>query len=171
MKCFYEKNGLFFVAMTPVRYQRRRDLSPKAVAKRENNARFFKPGWDLQVASMGLIVRLDYKEEDITIYMVESNAVALVMGSKPKSVEKNLEIMRYLRHIPVTAQYIPELFGYTRSTTRKPVTISDILDIESLAILEEEVEILDLPDLWYGDYEDPFELPQTADDQYMDCLF
>lgn len=167
MKTYYEKNGLYFVAMTPAFYQRRKDLTPEAVSRRERSARFFRPGWDEQLTALGLIVRINHNQET-ELWMVESEAIALLLGCKPKTVEKNLEVTRYMRYIPLSLQYVPEAYGYTRYRTRKPVTRELILGVEMDVVVPEEEEspdfdLLDMPDYYYG-FDDSFELPDIRDD-------
>lgn len=98
--------------MVAVSYKRRCDLDPLSVARRESHARIFKPGWDMTLKYLGYIRELVLGDGTI-IWMVDSRSSALELGCSPKSVEKNLEVLRHMRYIPSILKNVPLYYGYT----------------------------------------------------------
>lgn len=122
MRLFYEKNGLFFTAMCPTQVGRQRDLTERQVKLRESRARIFKTGWDERLVQLGLVVLIEYNEH-LTIWMVEAAAIAMVLNCSPRTVEKNFEVMRYLRYLPVALRSIPIMNGFRPTRTRRDPTV------------------------------------------------
>ena len=122
MRLYYEKNGLFFTAMCPTTIGRQSDLTVQEVELRESRARIFKTGWDERLVQLGLVVLIEHNKQ-LTVWMVESAAIAMVLGCSPKTVEKNFEVMRYLRYLPVMLRSIPIMNGYKPTRTRREPTV------------------------------------------------
>lgn len=171
VKCYYEKAGLYFVAMVRATHARRRDMTPKEIRKRETGARLFKTGWDEALASLGLIIRIDCDGYP-PIFMVELEACARILGSTPKAVEKNLEVMRYLRYINRELARLPEIYGFRPTVARRHPSMENILGVEPLTSDEEEEEeaALTIPNFAYLT-DSQLELPPVEDDPTEYWLF
>ena len=149
-------------------------MSPEDIRRREASARCFRPGWDVVLADLGLIVRLDCDGQP-PIYMVESAACARVIGSTPKTVEKNLEVMRHLKYIGRKRRDAPEMFGFRAARDRLPPTIEGILGVEPLSSAEEDPVAYnmdgELPPVEFDQSDALFELPPVLFDQSEYWLF
>jgi hypothetical protein len=126
MKVYYERDGFYYTAMCPIVRLRRMDLDDWTVENRERNARYFRPGWDVELEDLGIIVRIEYKRGQ-HMWFIDTEAAASLLGCRPSSVEKYLEIMRHLRFIPPECKKIPLSHGFEMHKSRGPTTIDQIL--------------------------------------------
>lgn len=136
-RCFFEKNGLYYTAMAPTAFKRRRDMSIEDVQRRESNAIYFLPGWDWHLARLGVYMRLDYR--GVSVHMIETEGAALVLGCRPGTVLKYLENARHLRVAPAHLRDVPLGFGFVKCRHRQPITMQTILGTSEPTDAESEI--------------------------------
>lgn len=82
-------------------FTRKMDLSKEMISRRERNARCFFTGWDDLLEKKGIIYKIrDIRFPKGVAWLVDSNAAARFLHCSPKSLCKNIEIMRYLTPMP-----------------------------------------------------------------------
>lgn len=128
-KSYYSKgDGFFYTAMCTAEAPRKMDLPKARVVQREKAGRIFYPGWVEGLERLNIIVRIQYIHEKF-LWLVDSEAAAHVLGCRPNSVLKYLEIMRYIRFVPKELETLPEAYGYMRCPVRQPTSPHQILDV------------------------------------------
>ena len=165
-KLFYEREGLYYIAMCTSTACRKMDLDERTIRRREKSARCFFPEWDTVLESFGVIVRIAIAQDEY-LWMVDSEAAALMIGCKAGTVEKYMEVMRHLRYIPNEFRHIPEGHGSVPRISRMPVCMRDVLKVESFPdIVEQEEEETEIGEgmMMIGALDESrFELPPVSE--------
>jgi hypothetical protein len=184
-KSYYNKEGsaFYYTAMCTADGHRKMDLPEERVAQREKAGRIFCLGWVERLERLKVIVRIEYMHEKF-LWLVDSEAAANVLGCRPNSVLKYLEIMRYIRFVPRSLETLPEEYGYMRRNYRQqpPTDIvcvnhdhDDNVDASDNDDDDCEVEPPSIEELSSseGDDDDDFDMydfidtiPQARDDMY-----
>lgn len=90
-----------FSAWVSSAHRRKMDLTQEMISRRERNAHCFFTGWDDLLESKGIIFKIkDVRFPKGVAWMIDSEAAARVLNCSPRSICKNIEIMRYLTPMP-----------------------------------------------------------------------
>eukprot|EP00727_Mastigamoeba_balamuthi_P013971 m51a1_g9197 hypothetical protein (429) ;mRNA; f:100342-103464 len=107
----FVRDGREYRAWLPATSRRKMDLSDERIASREANARSFHPGWDERLRRAGHLLRIEDPDEGV-LWFVDTRSGAKELGCTPRSLEKNLEIMRHLRALPPTLHRLVNKYGF-----------------------------------------------------------